>query len=215
MRAGAAVAAASVSLLLLLASGVLATRGPAARGGGAPPPAPPPVLGKSVNVAVMSGTILVREKGTSRFHVLFGTESIPVGSSVDTTKGRVQLASAKKGGGTQSTVFFDGRFNVRQSRSTGLTNLRLQGGDFRSCPSRARRAPGSRVVRRLWGNGKGKTRTSGHNGSGTVRGTFWLTEDRCDGTLFKVRRGVVEVRDFTRHRTVLLHAGQQYLARAG
>ena len=69
-------------------------------------------------------------------------------------------------------------------------------------------------VRRLWGHGKGRTRTSGNNGSGTVRGTFWLTEDRCDGTFFRVKQGVVAVRDFTRHRTVVLHAGQHYLAPA-
>jgi hypothetical protein len=156
--------------------------------------------------------VQVREKGTNRFHVLFGSQSLPVGSSVDTTKGKVQLASAKKRGGTQSTLFFDGRFNVNQSRRTGVTNLKLQGGSFSSC--RGARAD-TRVVRRLWGQGKGKTRTSGHNGSGTVRGTYWLTEDRCDGTLFKVRQGVVVVRDFARHRTVILHAGQKYLARAG
>jgi hypothetical protein len=30
-----------------------------------------------------------------------------------------------------------------------------------------------------------------------VRGTRWLTEDRCDGTLTRVVRGTVEVEDFT------------------
>src|SRR3954453_18195910 len=59
--------------------------------------APPPVIGKTVNVGVAAGRILVREKGTKKFHVLRGKESIPVGSSVDATKGKVSLASAKKG----------------------------------------------------------------------------------------------------------------------
>jgi len=175
----------------------------------------PPVLGKTVNAARTSGKVLVREKGSNKFHVLTGTESIPVGSSIDATRGKVKLASAKKGGGTQSTVFFDGRFNVRQSRRTALTDVRLEGGNFSSCRGGARSAAvDRRVLRRLWGHGKGRTRTSGHNGSGTVRGTFWLTEDRCDGTFFKVRQGVVVVRDFTRHRTVVLHEGEQYLAPA-
>jgi len=177
--------------------------------------APPPVIGKTVNVGVVSGTIRVRDKGDNKFHVLSGKESIPVGSSVDATKGKVRLASAKKRKGTQTMVFFDGRFKVRQNRRTALTDINLEGGNFGSCKSGARRAPTShRVLRRLWGHGKGRTRTSGHNGSGTVRGTFWLTEDRCDGTFFKVRQGVVVVRDFTRHRTVTLHAGQDYLAPA-
>ena len=174
----------------------------------------PPVLGKSVNVGIVSGTIRVREKGTGKFHILGGKESIPVGSSVDATKGKVSLASAKKRRGTQTMVFFDGRFKVRQNRRTALTDLSLEGGNFGSCPSRARAAGSPRVLRRLWGHGKGNTRTSAHNGSGTVRGTFWLTEDRCDGTFWKVREGVVVVRDFTRHRTVVLHAGQHYLAPA-
>jgi hypothetical protein len=39
-------------------------------------------------------------------------------------------------------------------------------------------------------------------------------EDRCDGTLTRVRRGRVDVRDFTRRRTIRLRAGRSYLARA-
>jgi hypothetical protein len=47
-----------------------------------------------------------------------------------------------------------------------------------------------------------------------VRGTIWLTQDRCDGTLTTVRRGTVSVRDFKRRRTVSVKAGHSYLARA-
>jgi hypothetical protein len=47
-----------------------------------------------------------------------------------------------------------------------------------------------------------------------VRGTVFTVEDRCNGTLTRVSRGVVRVRDFRRGRTVTLHAGQSYLARA-
>ena len=38
--------------------------------------------------------------------------------------------------------------------------------------------------------------------------------DRCDGTLTKVRRGAVVVRDFRRKRNVVVRAGKSYLARA-
>lgn len=41
-----------------------------------------------------------------------------------------------------------------------------------------------------------------------------MTADRCDGTLTKVTRGRVAVRDFRRKKTVLLRAGKSYLARA-
>jgi ferric-dicitrate binding protein FerR (iron transport regulator) len=47
-----------------------------------------------------------------------------------------------------------------------------------------------------------------------VRGTHWLTEDRCDGTLVRVRRGLVEVRDLERRRTVMVSAGEQYFAKS-
>ena len=172
----------------------------------------PPVIGKTVNIGVVSGTIRFREPGGNKFQVLGPSQSIPVGSSIDSTDGKVRLFAAKKGGGTQKAVFFDGRFRVHQSKRSTLTDLRLEGG--KSCPGGRSGKVARRAGRRLWGHGKGRTRTSGNNGSGTVRGTFWLTEDRCDGTFFKVKEGVVAVRDFTRHRTVVLHAGQHYLAPA-
>jgi hypothetical protein len=46
-----------------------------------------------------------------------------------------------------------------------------------------------------------------------VRGTIWLVEDRCNGsTFFKTRRGIVEVRDFVKHKSLPLPAGKTYLA---
>jgi hypothetical protein len=71
-----------------------------------------------------------------------------------------------------------------------------------------------RVLGRLFGNGKGRFRTKGRYSAATVRGTIWLTEDRCDGTLTRVTKGVVQVRDFRAGRTINVRAGQSYLARA-
>jgi hypothetical protein len=42
----------------------------------------------------------------------------------------------------------------------------------------------------------------------------WGTSDRCDGTLTKVSRGRVAVRDFRRKRTITVRRGKRYLARA-
>jgi hypothetical protein len=70
------------------------------------------------------------------------------------------------------------------------------------------------VLGKLWGNGKGKFRTTGKYSSATVRGTIWLTQDECDGTLTKVKRGVVQVRDFKRKKTLTVKTGHSYLARA-
>jgi hypothetical protein len=69
-------------------------------------------------------------------------------------------------------------------------------------------------VRRLWGSGKGRFETRGRYSSATVRGTRWLVVDRCDGTLTRVRQGVVLVKDFKRGRSVLVRAGRSYFAKA-
>jgi hypothetical protein len=68
--------------------------------------------------------------------------------------------------------------------------------------------------RKLWGSGEGNYKTVGSHGSATVRGTIWLVADRCDGsTLFKVKRGTVVVRDFIKKSSVVLNAGQSYIAK--
>ena len=67
--------------------------------------------------------------------------------------------------------------------------------------------------RRIWGKGKGSFTTKGSKGSASVRGTEWLTEDRCNGTtLFRVRSGIVAVRDFAKKKTIMVKAGKSYVA---
>jgi ferric-dicitrate binding protein FerR (iron transport regulator) len=70
------------------------------------------------------------------------------------------------------------------------------------------------VLGRLNGNAHGKYVTRGQYSAATVRGTAWNVINRCDGTLTQVSRGVVSVRDFLRRKTITLHAGQHYLAKA-
>ena len=172
-----------------------------------------PVFRTSLVAGVVRGTVLIRERGSSEFRKLTGSESIPLGSSVETTNGRVGITAATKEGGTQRTEFYKGRFNVDQAGS-GLVKAKLKGAKFGSCKGRsqiARRAP--KKLARLWGSGRGRARTRGRRGSGTVRGTIWLTEERCDGTFFKVKKGKLKVRDFGRKKNVTLRAGDSYLAR--
>ena len=175
---------------------------------------PPPQIGETVTAGVASGLIYVREQGESDFHQLVGSESIPVGSSVDATDGTVWLNSATEGGGEQTFFFYEGRFNAEQS-GDGLVTANLEGADFGSCKGKriSTRGKKNKKLARLWGSGGGRARTKGRRGSGTVRGTLWLTQERCDGTLFKVKEGVVKVRDFERKRNVTLEAGDKYLAK--
>jgi collagen type VII alpha len=55
----------------------------------------------------------------------------------------------------------------------------------------------TKVVRQLWGHDThGKFTTSGRAGSATVLGTIWLTEDLCEGTLFKAVKDSITVTEF-------------------
>ncbi len=182
---------------------------------GAPSAVPPPVAGVSVNLAPVSGVVRVRLRGSNRFVNLTNLRNVPVGSELDVSRGRVRLVSAAGGNRRQTGVFYQGRAVIRQPRSRlPTTTLQLSGP--LACPrarltdARARKPP----RRRIWGSAKGRFRTRGRYASVAVRGTTWLTEDRCDGTLVRVTVGRVEVFDQVRGRRVTVRAGQSYLARA-
>jgi hypothetical protein len=205
---------------------------------GSPTPPAPPVPGKSVVANVVSGTVLVkyppgftpRATPAKGFEPFKGAANLPVGTQFDTRKGRVKLTSAADTGGkkTQASDFYDGIFQVKQpvpskkpKNATALTtDIVLKGQLSRSSCASARAAAVDKkkgpksVLGKLWGNGKGKFRTRGKYSSATVRGTIWLTQDECDGTLTRVTRGSVQVRDFKRKKTITVKAGHSYLARA-
>jgi hypothetical protein len=68
--------------------------------------------------------------------------------------------------------------------------------------------------RSLWGKDRhGRYRTHGQSSAATARGTRWVTTDTCTGTKTRVVEGAVAVRDFAKHRTVLVRAGHSYVAR--
>ena len=147
---------------------------------------------------------------------------VPVGSFLDTTRGSVEMVSATGSGTrTQTGKFSAGLFQILQSRARaqkGLTELRLKGSSFNRCRARGGRAGAAqlsrRAIRRLRANARGRFRTRGRHSAATVRGTVWVTTDRCDGTLTQVKRGKVTVRDLRRKRTITLTAGKSYLAKA-
>jgi hypothetical protein len=191
-----------------------------------------PKQGETVNVdprkgkGKNKGKVKVKLPGASDSVPLEQGASVPVGSVLDARHGEVTVSTApREDGAKQSATFSGARFQVLQSKTGKVTtDIRLRGGSFASC---GRSRTGSSIfgrvfasgnsrshkVRSLWGRGKGHFRTRGRNGAATVRGTIWLTQDRCDGTLVRVRRGLVGVRDFKKHKTVAVPAGHSYLAR--
>jgi hypothetical protein len=185
---------------------------------GEPAPLPPPVLGKTVTVQAVEGVVRVSlPRGSTRtlgFDTLKGARQIPVGSEVDTSRGRIRMVTAGRNGSTQAADFYEGRFKIIQrARYGGLTELVLTGKLPRCRATATASKKRKRKQRRLWGDGKGRFTTRGRRSAATVRGTRWLVEDTCAGTRTKVARGTVTVKDFVRNRKVTVRAGRSYLAR--
>lgn len=199
-------------------------------GASAPPSAPQtslaPVFGRIANLQPVSGVILIELPGTRTFVRLGSVSSVPLGTLIDARKGTVQLTSAADAHGrTQAGQFQGGVFRISQTSSrsplrgggaVAITVLSLAGDLPTGCSAgRRSRIAAARKPRRLWGDAHGNFRTQGRYASATVRGTQWLTEDTCAGTLVKVARGAVSVRDIPHHRAVLVRAPNSFLSHPG
>jgi hypothetical protein len=172
--------------------------------------APTPVFGKSVVVRPVSGTVRVKLPGSRRFVDLTAAGNVPFGATVDAKRGRLALSALPtRTARAQSVQLYQGRFKL--TRSGRFTQFALNEPLARCRGAHA--AAKKPKTRRLWGDGKGAFRTAGRYSAATVRGTRWLVQDSCAGTLTRVTRGSVTVRDRVRHRTVIVRAGRRYLAR--
>jgi len=191
-------------------------------------PAPSaPTLGKTFNVAPVSGFVLIKING--KFVPLTGLDQIPSGAQIDARHGSLELVtSTGVKGKTQHGTFGGAIFRLTQERggkSKGLVTLSLLEGAFKGAPSYAlctrhkaadasAAAASSKTLQLLHASAHGKFRTKGRYSAATVLGTKWTIADRCDGTLVHDITDSVAVTDFVRHKTIILHAGQSYLARA-
>ena len=159
----------------------------------------PPVLGVDFQ-AQPHGTVLARIVPGGPLVPLTGPIDLPVGTFVNAQSGTLTLTMAMPGHRTQTAAVGHGRFIVTQPRSRhGLTQLILAGGSFAACPvpgntahasaagTAHKKTKSNHVVRQLWSkDNHGQFQTHGHNSVATVRGTEWITQDRCDGTLTHV-----------------------------
>jgi DNA-binding beta-propeller fold protein YncE len=207
-------------------------------------PPPPPVLGKAVNVSVVSGQVFILpppgkslggagdtaalSKGTG-FVPLTEARQIPTGSEIDALHGSLKMVSnTGQVGKTQTATLAGGVFKVTQARkglTKGMADFNLVESAFQGAPSygtcKAKHKASdatvaslsSKTLQLLKVSGHGKFKTTGRYASATVRGTIYTVADKCNGTLTHVIRDTVLVDDFVRHKTILLHAGQSYLAK--
>ena len=204
----------------------------------APPGAP--ALGKTFNVSVVSGVVLIEINGV--FIPITELRQIPANTVINALHGTLNLTTAlpavqardaaakgkKKKAKTQSGTFGGAIFKITQATKgagKGLATLAIVEGAFKGAPSYATckkakagdataAALSSKTLQLLHASAKGKFATKGKYSAATVRGTKWTVADRCDGTLTHDITHSVAVSDFVRHKTIILHAGQSYLAKA-
>ena len=160
---------------------------------------------------------------------LTGAQQIPIGSEINSLDGSLTLVTATgQKRETQSGTFRGAIFKLSQTTagaSKGLVTLSLVESAFKGAPTYAscnsKRKVGDasaaavnrRVLQLLRASAHGKFRTRGRYSAATVLGTIWTVADRCDGTLTHDITDSVSVTDFVRRKTIVLHAGQSYLAR--
>ncbi len=176
-----------------------------------------PRIGKTANVHLASGVVLINTGDGEGFTPLTEDRQIPIGSRLNACEGRVDVTTAKKSGGTQTARFWAGRFQVRQRTSRTLTVMKLIGPEDNCSEPRSGRAGPTPMrrgsSRKLWGKGNGKFQSNGHHGSASTRGTTWLIEDLPGRvTRVRVRKGVVLFRDFINRTKTLVRAGESAVA---
>jgi DNA-binding beta-propeller fold protein YncE len=201
-------------------------------------PPGPPALGKTVNVSPVSGIVLILING--QLVPITEAQQIPTNIVIDALHGTITLTTALNGGSgardasakskkhkikTQTGTFGGAVFKITQAHN-GLATLKLvEGAAFNGAPTYATckahkagdataAALSSKTLQLLRSSAHGKFRTTGRYSAATVRGTKWTIADRCDGTSTHDITDSVAVTDFVRHKTVVLHAGQSYLAKA-
>jgi hypothetical protein len=174
------------------------------------------MLGRSLDLAPLTGQVSIRLPGARRFVPLSAARQVPIRTVVETAHGEVSVTAATARHRSETGNFFDGEFVLTQARS-GRVLATLAGGDFALCPRRrsSRGASAGHLVRRLWAEVRGNFATTGNYATGIANGAQWLTEDLCDSTLILATRERVEITDLVRHRRTEAVAGDVYIAKAG
>ena len=213
--------------------------GPVTGSAGSPPPPPPPTVkpkhGINVVVHPSFGQAKYKLPGQRGFTILENTELLPFGTTFNTKKGGAVFIAATGEFGEQtpdsSMEFFGGIFKLKQgAKENAPAVAKLKGKLPKNCKkggkskaSIAGEGPeaitSGRRRRRLWGRGRGRYRTRGRRGTGSVRGTTWLTKDTCKGTFFKVPKkgnhegsGIKVNPKKKGKKNVFLGPGESYLA---
>jgi hypothetical protein len=182
--------------------------------------APKPTLGKTVMLTLVRDTVEYVTPGGA-LTKLSGDVIVPNGTKVDATKGVVKVTVVRDASGAlDGADVWNGAFTVSQAvekSHRGLTTFTLrdtfEGASNKGATAARVHAAKKSKKRSLWVNAHGNFKTRGKRASAILRGTFWVTEDTDVATKVTVKRGLVAVRDFANHKTVLVSGGNSYTAK--
>jgi hypothetical protein len=192
----------------------------------------PVEAGETARATVVSGEVFVKLPGTRSFKQdggfipLKGSATLPVGATVDTRKGVLDLQSAGNGyvstnsrARLQRARVQAGVFSIRQKaakkKATKIsTDLRLVTAAGAEATCTRPGAPSKGVVRSLTLVAKGLFRTIGGASTASATNATFLTTDRCDGTVTQVGKGKATVSVKGVKKPVIVRAGGAYLAKA-
>ena len=135
-------------------------------------------------------------------------------TGIDATRGTVEIKSVTTtpdGPNTIGKTFVRGGvFTIEQGDGAAAEpTLRLDRTKRTCGPARASRPADGAIVRI---NTRGGFRSAAGQRRGSGRGTKWTMHNRCDGVIFKVNEGIVDVTDPRRDRVVRVREGRCYLA---
>lgn len=190
-----------------------------------------PVLGKTVNLAPVSGLVLISLQG--QVVPLTQSRQVPADTEVDALQGTLKVIAAKPPTSSHGTRHAQTNRRHRHSRqrgtfggavfrlsqtaggsSNGVVALTLLEGVFKDAPTFAgcKTAPGA-SLQTLSASARGLFTTRGHFGAVTASNARWTITDRCDGTLTRDNGGSLVITDVARRHLTILHRGQSYLSK--
>ena len=205
-----------------------------------PAPAPPvaqpaaetPTYRIDSNLSRSTGNIFIKLPGSDTFVPLEQDAVVPLGTIVDARNGVATVTWARPDGSTYGAKFWAGVFEIKQTTGKDpIGEVKLRDDlvdDATKAKIKTTQAISSAAVQfeiwiakkkkkgkrknKVWGDGKGKFRSTGSNSSASVRGTVWLVENYARATRTYVKKGIVDVRDKRKKKTIRLRRGKSYVA---
>lgn len=189
---------------------------------------PGPEPGRSLRITPVSGSVRTFIAGRPGSVVLREPDLLLLGVRTNAEQGQVRIETGTSAGGIRTATVSGGEFATEQPAGPAETIFRLtqplngckpsEGGAVTATAAAARKGKKpkkkrKRRTRKIFVEGDGGHRTDGRYADAAVRGTKWSLQDFCTSTRVTVFEGAVAVTDRVKRRTVLVPAGQRYVAR--